>query len=63
MHRGERGAELGTPIFRGGYRGAIGAMFFFFLPYVWYRGGYKGVIGLDLRRFPLQRMGYHSSIF
>jgi hypothetical protein len=49
MHRGERGVELGTPIFRGGYRGAVGAIFFLFLPYVWYRGGYKGAVGLALR--------------
>jgi hypothetical protein len=32
MHRGERGPELGTTIFRGDYRGAVGAMFFLLSP-------------------------------
>jgi hypothetical protein len=32
MYRRERGAEMGTPIFRGGYRGAVGAMFFLLSP-------------------------------
>jgi hypothetical protein len=32
MHRGERGTELGTPIFRRGYRRVVGAMFFLISP-------------------------------
>jgi hypothetical protein len=49
MHRGERRTGLGTPIFRGGYRGVVGAMFFlFFFPMFWYWGGYRGAPELAL---------------